>query len=82
MEQECGEREKEERAVAVEAEVVRSEAGEEAAAALLPKRNRARAEARAADCDVRKSSENTIRESSGEASCQSPHPGGRVSEVT
>ena len=55
MEQECGEREKEERAVAVEAEVARSGAGE-TAAALLPKRNRASADARAADCDVRKSS--------------------------
>ena len=56
MEQECGEREKEERAVAVEAEVERSEEAGETAAALLPKRNRARAETRAADCDVRKSS--------------------------
>ena len=53
MEQECGDREKDERAVAEEAEV-RSREVE----ALLPKRNRATADARADD--VRRSSGNTI----------------------
>ena len=54
MEQECGDREKDERAVAEEAEVRRE------VEALLPKRNRATADARADD--VRRSSGNTIRE--------------------
>ena len=53
LEQECGDREKDERAVAEEAEV-RSREVE----ALLPKRNRATADARADD--VRRSSGNTI----------------------
>lgn len=65
MEQECGDREKEERAVAVEEAEVRNEAGETAEEeALLPKRNRATADVRADD--VRRSSGNTIRESSEE----------------
>ena len=56
LEQECGDREKDERAVAEAEAEVRSEAAE----ALLPKRNRATADARADD--VRRSSGNTIRE--------------------
>ena len=58
MEQECGDREKDERAVAEAEAEVRSEAAE----ALLPKRNRATADARADD--VRRSSGNTIRDKS------------------
>ena len=80
MEQECGDREKDERAVAEAEAEVRSEAAE----ALLPKRNRATADAKADN--VRRSSGNTIRESSEETAeasfllC-SPYPG-RVSVIT